>query len=274
MVTGAALLAVAIIAFALSPILALALIVVIVTIGAGELFNALRIAGYQPATLLGLAASIAMPLAVYVRGTQAVALIMGLTIVFGLIWYIVGVATEMPVMNLGVTVLGVFYVGGLASFGAAMLENAQRSDLVNDDGTELLLIALILTIAYDIGAYFSGRSMGRTPLTAISPNKTVEGLVGGMAMTVVASVVFVNLLGQFVSPVSDNVTLGEAFILGIAVAIMAPLGDLAESLIKRDLGIKDMGSILPGHGGVLDRVDALLFVLPTVYFFALAFVYA
>ena len=273
-VTGAALLAVAIIAFALSPILALALIVVIVTIGAGELFNALRIAGYQPATLLGLAASIAMPLAVYVRGTQAVALIMGLTIVFGLIWYIVGVATEMPVMNLGVTVLGVFYVGGLASFGAAMLENAQRSDLVNDDGTELLLIALILTIAYDIGAYFSGRSMGRTPLTAISPNKTVEGLVGGMAMTVVASVVFVNLLGQFVSPVSDNVTLGEAFILGIAVAIMAPLGDLAESLIKRDLGIKDMGSILPGHGGVLDRVDALLFVLPTVYFFALAFVYA
>lgn len=273
-ITGAALLAVAIIAFAVSPILALILIVVMVTVASGELFNALRVAGYQPATLLGLAASIAMPLAVYFRGTQAVALILGLTIVFGLIWYIAGVATEMPVMNLGVTVLGVAYVGGLASFGAAMLENARRSELVNDDGTELLLIALVLTISYDIGAYFSGRSMGRTPLTAISPNKTVEGLLGGVALTVVTSVVFVSLLGTFVSPINDFVSLPQAVILGVAAAIMAPLGDLAESLIKRDLGIKDMGTILPGHGGVLDRIDALLFVLPTVYFFALAFVYA
>lgn len=272
-ITGAALLAVALIAFTVNPILALVLIVVMVTVASGELFNALRVAGYQPATLLGLAASIAMPLAVYFRGTQAVALILGLTIVFGLIWYIAGVATEMPVMNLGVTVLGVAYVGGLASFGAAMLENARRSDLVNDDGTELLLIALVLTISYDIGAYFSGRSMGRTPLTAISPNKTVEGLVGGAFLTIVTSVVFVSLLGTFVSPIDENVTVLQAVILGVAAAIMAPLGDLAESLIKRDLGIKDMGTILPGHGGVLDRIDALLFVLPTVYFFALAFVY-
>ncbi len=273
-ITGVALLALAIVAFTLSPLLALVLIVVVVAVGSGELFNALRVAGYQPATLLGLAASVAMPLAVYFRGTQAVALILALTVVFGLLWYLSGVATDMPVMNLGVTLLGVCYVGVLGSFGAAMLDNANRSALANDDGTELLLISLVLTIAYDVGAYFSGRSMGRTPLTAVSPNKTVEGLIGGAVMTIVASVVFVNLLSQFTSPVSDNVTWVQAFILGVAAAIMAPLGDLAESLLKRDLGIKDMGSILPGHGGILDRIDALLFVLPTVYFFGLAFVYA
>lgn len=273
--TGAVLLGLAVVAFSFSSTLALIAIVIVVAIASGEFFNALRIAGYQPATLLGLAASVAMPLAVFVRGTQAVAMILGLTVVFGLLWYLAGVASEMPVMNLGVTVLGVAYIGGLASFGAAIIENSQRAGLTEDDrGTQLLLIALILTISYDIGAYFSGRSMGRTPLTAVSPNKTVEGLIGGMVLTVVSSVVFITLLGSFFAPISDNVSTIEAIVLGIVVAIMAPLGDLAESLIKRDLHIKDMGAILPGHGGVLDRVDALLFVLPTVYFFALAFIYA
>ena len=91
-------------------------------------------------------------------------------------------------------------------------------------------------------------------------------------MTVVASVVFLEVL-DVIEPFGTSGTFTDAIILGLAAAIMAPLGDLGESLIKRDLGIKHMGSILPGHGGFLDRFDALLFVLPTVYFFALAFFY-
>jgi phosphatidate cytidylyltransferase len=99
----------------------------------------------------------------------------------------------------------------------------------------------------------------------VSPSKTVEGLLGGALGAVIASVVFNELLGS--NPWEG---LGPALELGLVVALMAPLGDLAESLLKRDLGIKDMGTILPGHGGVLDRFDALLFTLPGVYFLALA----
>lgn len=205
-------------------------------------------------------------------------MILALTVVFGLLWYIVGVAHEMPVMNLGVTLLGVLYIGVLGSFGAALLETTEAAALETADGgaidgTGLLLIAVILTVSYDVGAFFSGRAIGRTPLTQISPNKTVEGLIGGAALTVVSAVVFLQIIG-LVEPFSSMGGFREAIIVGIAAAIMAPLGDLAESLIKRDLGIKDMGSILPGHGGFLDRFDALLFVLPTVYFVALAFFYS
>lgn len=271
-VTGVALLAIALVAINLGPLVALGLIVVVVALASGEFYNALRVAGYQPATLLGLTASVAMPIAVYFRGTQAVALILALTVVFGLLWYLAGVASEMPVMNLGVTLLGVVYIGILGSFGAALLETAERVQLNGDDGTGLLLAAVLLTVGYDVGAFFSGRSMGRTPLTSVSPNKTVEGLVGGAIMTVVASIVFLSVI-TFIEPFGTFGSPLDAAILGVAAAIMAPLGDLGESLLKRDLGIKDMGSILPGHGGFLDRFDALLFVLPTVYFFALAVFY-
>ncbi len=271
-ITGVALLAIAVVAINLGPLVALGLIVVVVALASGEFYNALRVAGYQPATLLGLTASVAMPIAVYFRGTQAVALILALAVVFGLLWYLAGVASEMPVMNLGVTLLGVVYIGVLGSFGAAILETADRVQLNGDDGTGLLLAAVLLTVGYDVGAFFSGRSMGRTPLTAVSPNKTVEGLVGGAVMTVVASVVFLSVI-TFIEPFGTFGTTWDALILGVAAAIMAPLGDLGESLIKRDLGIKDMGSVLPGHGGFLDRFDALLFVLPTVYFFSLAVFY-
>ncbi len=272
LITGVALLAIAVVALSIGPAVALALIVLVVALSAGELFNALRVAGYQPATLLGLAASVAMPLAVYWRGQQAIPLIIALSVIFGLLWFLSGVSTELPVMNLGVTLLGIGYVGVLGSFGAAMLEMSNR--LGNGDGTGILLAAIIVTIAYDIGAFFAGSSIGRTPLTTVSPNKTVEGLVGGAVASLVAGIVFFGMLG-FIEPWdSAGTSFLDAVFIGLVGAIMAPLGDLGESLIKRDLGIKDMGSVLPGHGGFLDRFDALLFVLPAMYFLAQAVLYS
>jgi phosphatidate cytidylyltransferase len=266
-ITGVALLAIAVVAINLGPLVALALIVVVVALSAGEFYNALRVAGYQPATLLGLAASVAMPIAVYSRGTQAVALVLALSVVFALLWFLTGVATEMPVMNIGVTLLGIVYVGVLGSFGAALLEVADRGGLNEDDGTGLLLAAIVVTVGYDVGAFFAGRSFGRTPLAAVSPNKTMEGLIGGAVASLLASVVFFGVI-EIVEPFKTFGDWRDALLLGVVGAIVAPLGDLSESLIKRDLGIKDMGSVLPGHGGFLDRFDALLFVLPAVYFFA------
>jgi phosphatidate cytidylyltransferase len=94
----------------------------------------------------------------------------------------------------------------------------------------------------------------------LSPNKTWEGLFGGMA----ASVILGGIVGSMLTPWDGKLSHGLA--LGVIVAIMAPIGDLCESMIKRDLGVKDLGTLLPGHGGVLDRFDAMLFCLPAVYF--------
>ena len=108
--------------------------------------------------------------------------------------------------------------------------------------------------------------MGRRTLSPEwSPNKTVEGLVAGVVASVLLGAIVASVLG--ITPWDD---LGDGLLLGIIVAIFAPLGDLCESMLKRDLGLKDFGSLLPGHGGVLDRFDAMLFCLPAVYYLVVA----
>jgi phosphatidate cytidylyltransferase len=254
--TAAALAAVAIVCLLVGKVLTVFLIAAVLALAASEFYVSLQKVGYQPATLLGLTASVSLPLATYWRGEAAFGVVLFLTVVFGVLWYLLGVGSERPVPNLGVTLLGVVYIGLLGSFGSLLLES--------DDGVGLLLAAILLGVGYDVGGYFVGRNMGRSPLTEASPNKTVEGLIGGMLTTVGVSVV-ISVVG--IGPFDgDTFGLVDAVLVGIAAAVMAPIGDLAESLMKRDLGLKDMGTILPGHGGVLDRFDAMLFVLPTTYY--------
>ncbi|GJM38357.1 MAG: hypothetical protein DHS20C19_17240 [Acidimicrobiales bacterium] len=247
---------------------AAALIVVTLALGlaAVEYFNAVRVAGHQPAVLLGLAATVTMPLAVYWRGEAAMTLILVLSVVFGSLWYLTGVGNESAVRGLGTTLLGILHIGLLGSF-AALLLSLNVGDV--DVGTGMLTAAILITVGYDVGALTIGKAMGRTPLSPASPNKTMEGLVGGMVVAVAAGVIM-GLLGQPSPFAGDDWGggLGAALLLGIVGALAAPIGDLAESQIKRDLGIKDMGSILPGHGGLLDRFDGLLFVLPATYYVA------
>jgi phosphatidate cytidylyltransferase len=100
-------------------------------------------------------------------------------------------------------------------------------------------------------------------MSAASPNKTFEGLAGGWIAAVLAAVVVVGLIAPW-----DDLGIGQKALFGLVAAVAATLGDLCESLLKRDLGVKDMGTLLPGHGGVLDRFDALLFVLPATYYAA------
>lgn len=119
--------------------------------------------------------------------------------------------------------------------------------------------AIVATVAEDVGALVLGGWLGRRPLAPrVSPRKTWEGLVGGGILAIAASAAITGQVYPW--------TPAKAAVLGLVVAVIAPVGDLCESLIKRDLGFKDMGSLLPGHGGVLDRVDALLFVLPATYY--------
>ena len=164
------------------------------------------------------------------------------------------------------------WIGFLGSFATLFLglgkviEDANPK-VTSNIGIGVLIAAVIASVAHDVGAYFVGRFMGQTPLSAASPNKTMEGLVGGVITSLVATVVIVGFVG--IAPIGGNIF--RVFVFALLCAVVAPLGDLCESFIKRDLGIKDMGSILPGHGGVLDRFDALLFVLPTAYFVTILF---
>ncbi|NIR41037.1 MAG: phosphatidate cytidylyltransferase, partial [Actinobacteria bacterium] len=206
---------------------------------------------------------VTMPLAVYWRGEAAIPLVLVLSVVFGSLWFLTGVGNESPVRGLGATLLGILHIGVLGSYAALMLA-------IPEHGTGLLTAAILVTVGYDVGGLFIGRAMGRTPLSAASPNKTMEGLVGGCVAAIVVGLVM-GLLEQ-PSPLAngdlDGGGLGTALLLGVVAAATAPVGDLAESQLKRDLGIKDMGSILPGHGGLLDRFDSMLFVLPATYYVA------
>ena len=251
--TGLAVAAVALLCFALGPTPTFVLALAVVTLCAVELFDALRRSGYHPATLLGLTATISMMIAAYARGETAIPLVLALTVLFSFLWYLSGVTRARPTANIAVTVLGVMWVGFLGSFAALLLTIPARQ------GIAFLLGAVICTVASDAGAFFVGRRLGSRPLApAVSPNKTWEGLLGGMGVSVLAAVLIVGRIEPW--------TVGSAFWLAVVVGVVAPIGDLCESMIKRDLGIKDMGTLLPGHGGVLDRFDALLFVLPVTYY--------
>lgn len=265
-IVGVGLAALILVAMAVGPAAAVAVVTVLLGLAAVEFFNALRVAGHQPAVLLGLTACVGMPLAVYWRGEGAMPLVLVLSVIFGALWYLTGVGNDSPVRGLGATLLGIVHIGLLGSF-AALLLGAGVGGV--DLGTGMLTAAVLVTVGYDVGALAIGRSMGRAPLSPASPNKTVEGLVGGMVCAVLVGFAM-GLLGQPAPFAGDDWGGGfsDALLLGIVAALVAPIGDLAESLIKRDLGIKDMGSILPGHGGLLDRFDSLLFVLPATYYVA------
>jgi phosphatidate cytidylyltransferase len=242
--------------FKAGPKFALVLAMAAVTLAAVEVFDVLRRAGHRPATLLGLTATVSIMLAAYNQGEMAIPLVMALMTIFTFLWYLFGVVRARPTINVAVTLLGFLWVGFLGSFAALLLTFPNR------EGIAFLLAAIIATAAYDIGGLFFGSQLGRRPLAPeISPNKTLEGLLGGMAFTVFVTVLVVGVL-----PGIHPWTSGKALALGILVAVVAPLGDLCESMVKRDLGIKDMGTLLPGHGGVLDRFDGLLFVLPATYY--------
>jgi len=253
---GAGMALIALFAFSRGPVGAL-LIVELVVVAAGvEFFSALQRNGFRPATLLGVVAVVAFPLATYWKGEAAFPLILALVFLFGIIWYLAGLGgRSRPVANLGVTFLSVIWIGMFGAFAALILK-------VPAEGVSILLLAVVGTVGSDVGAFFIGRATGRTPLSALSPNKTVEGLVGGVVGSIVLVFVFSVILG--VGPFSA----GGALLLGIVIAIIAPIGDLAESLFKRDLGIKDMGTVLPQHGGILDRFDGMLLVLPAAYYVA------
>jgi phosphatidate cytidylyltransferase len=161
--------------------------------------------------------------------------------------------------SMGVTLLGIIWIG-IPLVHAVLLRD------LPDHGAALLVNVLIGTFASDTGAYAVGRMFGSHRIApSLSPNKTVEGLVGGFVIGTMAFW-FAGLYQDWLSGI-------DALIMGAAVALVAPIGDLFESLVKRDLGTKDTGRVFGPHGGLLDRLDAALFTIVVGYYLSLQFVY-
>jgi phosphatidate cytidylyltransferase len=155
-----------------------------------------------------------------------------------------------------VTIFGVVYVGG------AMTYLVRLRGLPS--GEDLILFLLVVTWAADTGGYYVGKRFGRHPLAPrISPKKTFEGLIGGVVLAIVAV-----YAARFWQPFSA-LTVIDSILLGTILTVVGLAGDLAESAVKRAAGVKDSGGLLPGHGGMLDRVDSLLFTGPTFYYYVL-----
>lgn len=166
-----------------------------------------------------------------------------------LIWRMFSSGTEGYVRDATASVFALIYPPMLAGFAALLLRPA--------DGDNRVLIFIAVTVASDIGGYIAGVLFGRHKLTAISPKKTWEGLAGSIiACTAVGAWLVVWLM---------HGAIWQGALIGALAALLATVGDLIESMIKRDLGIKDMGTILPGHGGIMDRLDSLVTTLVPVW---------
>ena len=255
-VTGLAVGAIALLCFLAGAPAVLALLSLVLLVAMAEWYQALRRVRYQPATLLGLLGAPAAAIAAYMKGTQGVLLVAALLVGLSFVWFLAGLTRRRPVANIAVTVMGWCWVGFLGAFAGLLLS---PSAFPHRTGLAYLLGALEAGVAYDVGGYAVGSRFGRHKLApSISPNKTWEGLAGGCGAAIAVAVGVTSRMHPW--------TLPRAAALGVVVAVVAPLGDLAESLVKRDLGVKDMGTLLPAHGGLLDRIDALLFVLPATYY--------
>lgn len=198
-----------------------------------------------------------MVVAGYAWGAEGAWAATALTALAVLVWRM----TEPPegyLRDVTAGVFAAFYVPFLATFVAMLL--------TADDGPQRVLTFLLLTVVSDTGAYGVGWRFGKHKLAPrISPGKTREGLFGAVAFAMVAGALCMQFL-------IDGGSWWQGLLLGLAVAASATLGDLGESMIKRDLGIKDMGTLLPGHGGIMDRLDSLLPTAPVVWLLLVLFV--
>ena len=168
------------------------------------------------------------------------------------------------IADIASSIFGLFYLGYLPSHWLRLrqLSSPQFDTLAPDwvsAGLVITLMACLMIVASDIGSYLIGRRFGRLPLSPISPGKTVEGAVGGLAAAVIVGVVFALWMQWPWALLTGGV-------LGALVALFALVGDLTESMMKRDAGLKDSGDALPGHGGILDRIDSYLFTPAVVYY--------
>ncbi|HYO50203.1 MAG TPA: phosphatidate cytidylyltransferase [Chloroflexia bacterium] len=284
-VSGAVLLAVVLAAIWVRGPLLMVAVAVAAGLAAHEFYSMARRAGYLPLYPLGVALALVLALRGYMLGdlfagvayvgpgvaVEVLVLVLALTLVLarqGAGWWRVPAAQSpasqavlasprspyLAWADLGLTLAGAVYTGGLLGYTPFL------AALPDGNGTSWLLMVLLGTAACDTGAFFVGSLLGSHKLIPhISPAKTWEGLVGGTLGAIIAAIALSGLL---------RLDITQAIFLGMLICAAAVAGDLCESLLKRAAGVKDSGHVIPGHGGLLDRLDSILFVVLAVYWFA------
>ena len=248
---------------------ALALLLAVASaLAAWELTRIARAAGYAP--FAGAATLLAGLLPIAVRGYEMgvfapPVLALGFAIVLALVAAMLfrRGPEGRPLGAAAVTLFAVIYTGGTLSFAYGLRYHMYTIGAAG--GTALLVFPLVITWVTDTAAFFTGRAFGRRKLMpAVSPAKTVEGALGGLVAAMLVAWGYV--LWVLVPAANLAMRPGVALLVGAVVSIAAQLGDLAESLLKREAGVKDSSQLIPGHGGVLDRLDSLFFAIPATFF--------
>ena len=248
-----------------SPYFFVALTTVAILIALAEFYNLATKAGCKPLTVAGFSGALVI-IASFVFGEPAltVAAIAALVLISLSIAVFNPDDLKKSLVSASATVFGVVYVAMLASclVGVRMIADNATTRTTPHLASKLLTTFFAIVMLTDTGAYYTGRSIGRHKLAPrVSPGKTVEGAIGGFVMAIIAG--FLCRLTFF-----PEIPLVHALALGALLGSIGQIGDLAESLLKRGSDVKDSGTLLPGHGGMLDRVDSILFCAPVLYYYS------
>ena len=232
------------------------IVVLAAAIGVREVARALRVAGYHAAQIPIIAGGGATMALAYQRGPEAAIVGLMLTVAALFVWRLTEPGRGL-LRDLSASVFTLVYVPFLASF-ACMLT-------APTDGPRRVTIFIAVTVCSDVGGYAFGVFFGKHPMApSVSPKKSWEGFAGSVLASGIGSAIMSTTL--------LHAKVWQGIVVGIAIAAVATVGDLGESMVKRDIGIKDMGTLLPGHGGIMDRLDSLLLVAPVAWLLLSAFV--
>ena len=227
--------------------------------GTYEFYHMVNFDRREPLTYLGLLWTLALVLSPHYRNPDVLPIIITATMLISLICLLYHPSREKALRNWTWTIVGALYVGWMLSYWLNLRGL--------EDGRNWVYLAMLTTFANDTGAYFIGRARGKHKLaSAISPSKTWEGAIGGLICAILAAIIIAIVL-NLISPFTFKYW--QIVLLGFLVSLFAQLGDLVESLLKRNMGVKESGNLLPGHGGILDRFDSLIFVGAVVYYYVI-----
>jgi len=229
--------------------------------GTYEFYHMANLDRREPLIYLGLLWALALVLSPHYHdgSSDVLPLVITVTMLISLICLLRRPSRETAFRNWAWVIVGALYVGWMLSYWLNLRGL--------EDGRNWVFLVMLTTFANDTGAFFIGRAKGKRRLTpAISPSKTWEGALGGLICAILAAIVITMVLNQ-ISPFTFKYW--QIILLGFLVGLFAQLGDLVESLLKRNMGVKESGNLLPGHGGILDRFDSLIFVGAVVYYYVI-----